>query len=247
MPPASTRCRSTSSRRRCRTCATSSTSCRRTPRRTGAPSPPAWPSCRPRSGLPGVAARRPRQGPGLPAPPGRRRAPSSARDLTADDGYFAKIVADATVGDEPLAGELATPLAAAAQAAAAAYGDIADWLERELLPHAPEEDACGRERYPLESRYFLGATVDLEETYRWGQQEVRPPARPDAPRSPSGLEPGATVERGVEILDADERIPAARHATPSRPGCRSRPTRSIADLGRRALRHPRSRCAPSSA
>ncbi len=45
---------------------------------------------------------------------------------------------------------------------------MADWLERELLPHAPEADACGRERYTLESRYFLGATVDLEETYRWG-------------------------------------------------------------------------------
>ena len=45
---------------------------------------------------------------------------------------------------------------------------MADWLERELLPHAPEADACGRERYALESRYFLGATVDLEETYVLG-------------------------------------------------------------------------------
>src|SRR6478672_2915272 len=95
-----------------------------------------------------------------------------SRELTADDGYFAKVVADATIDDEPLGGEVQEALAASAQAAAAAYGSMADWLEQELLPHAPEADACGRERYALESRYFLGAAVDLEETYSWGQQEV---------------------------------------------------------------------------
>ncbi|MGO4603830.1 DUF885 domain-containing protein [Terrabacter sp. 2YAF2] len=127
-----------------------------------------------------------------------------SRDLTADDGYFAKIVADATVGDEPLESELAAALAASAQAASAAYGAMADWLERELLPHAPEADACGRERYALESRYFLGATVDLEETYRWGQQEVAS-LHAQMSEIADGLEAGASVARGVEILDADEK------------------------------------------
>ena len=127
-----------------------------------------------------------------------------ARDLTTDDGYFAKVVADATVGDEPLESELAAALAASAQAASAAYGAMADWLERELLPHAPEADACGRERYALESRYFLGATVDLEETYRWGQQEVAS-LHAQMSEIADGLEAGASVARGVEILDADEK------------------------------------------
>ncbi|TQM63931.1 uncharacterized protein (DUF885 family) [Humibacillus xanthopallidus] len=127
-----------------------------------------------------------------------------SRDLTADDGYFAKVVADATVGDEPLTGEVREALAASAKAAAAAYGSMADWLERELLPHAPEDDACGRERYALESRYFLGATVDLEETYRWGQQEVAH-LHAQMAEIAEGLEPGASVQRGVEILDADEK------------------------------------------
>ncbi len=95
-------------------------------------------------------------------------------------------------------------LAASAQAAATAYGSFADWLERELLPHAPEADACGAERYALESRYFLGAAVDLEETYRWGQQEVAD-LHAQMAEIAEGLEPGATVERGVEILDADEK------------------------------------------
>ena len=49
--------------------------------------------------------------------------------LVADDGYFAKVVADATVADAPLAGEVRDRLAEGARMAAAAYGDIADWLE----------------------------------------------------------------------------------------------------------------------
>jgi uncharacterized protein (DUF885 family) len=127
-----------------------------------------------------------------------------SRDLVADDGYFAKVVADATVGVEPLAGEVKEQLAASSSAAATAYGDIAEWLERELLPHAPEADACGMERYQLESRYFLGAAVDLEETYRWGQQEVAH-LHAQMKEIAEGLEPGAGVERGVELLDADEK------------------------------------------
>ncbi len=127
-----------------------------------------------------------------------------SRDLVADDGYFAKIVEDAKVDDAPLDGEVKAQLAEAAKAAAAAYADIADWLERELLPHAPEADACGAERYALESRYFLGAAVDLEETYRWGQQQVAD-LHAQMTQIAEGLEEGASVERGVEILDADEK------------------------------------------
>jgi uncharacterized protein (DUF885 family) len=127
-----------------------------------------------------------------------------SRDLTADDGYFAKIVDDASSGDAPPGGEVRDALAASAETAAAAYGSFADWLERELLPHAPEADACGRERYALESRYFLGAAVDLEETYRWGQQEVAG-LHGQMAEIAEGLEAGATVERAVEILDADEK------------------------------------------
>ena len=127
-----------------------------------------------------------------------------SRDLVADDGYFTKVVANATVGDEPLSGEVKDQLTAAAAAAAAAYADIANWLERELLPHAPEADACGIDRYRLESRYFLGATVDLEETYRWGQQEVAQ-LHAQMKEIAEGLEPGASVARGVELLDADEK------------------------------------------
>lgn len=127
-----------------------------------------------------------------------------SRDLLDAEGYFTTVVATASVGGQPLDGAEHELLAANAGAAAEAYGTFADWLEAELLPHAPEADACGRDRYQLESRYFLGATVDLEETYRWGQQQVAD-LHAQMLEIAEGLEPGASVERGVELLDADKR------------------------------------------
>jgi uncharacterized protein (DUF885 family) len=132
-----------------------------------------------------------------------------SRDLTADDAYFGTLVQDAAIHSDsgesvPLGGDVKAELADAAKAASAAYADMADWLERELLPHAPEADACGRDRYQLESRYYLGAVVDLEETYAWGQQEVAH-LHSQMREIAEGLEPGASVERGVELLDADEK------------------------------------------
>ncbi|MBB2985490.1 uncharacterized protein (DUF885 family) [Terracoccus luteus] len=126
------------------------------------------------------------------------------RDLVGPEGYFARLVEGAAADGEPLSGPARTALEQAARQAADAYAETADWLERELLPHAPEGDACGRERYALESRYFLGAEVDLEETYAWGQREVAD-LHAQMAAIADGLEPGASVERGVEILDADER------------------------------------------
>ena len=63
-------------------------------------------------------------------------------------------------------------LGAAAAAASAAYAETADFLERELAPAAPAADAFGRERYELASEAFLGAKVDLDETYEWGLDEL---------------------------------------------------------------------------
>lgn len=125
-----------------------------------------------------------------------------SRDLTTDDGYFTTLLAGSKTADGPLEGDVRAQLADAAKSASAAYGEMADWLERELLPHAPEADACGRERYALESRYFLGSAVDLEETYAWGQQEVASLAA-QMTQIAEGLEPGASIQRGTEILDAD--------------------------------------------
>lgn len=89
------------------------------------------------------------------------------------------------------------------EAARRTYADLATLLRDELAPQAPESDAAGRERYSLWSRYFLGATVDLDETYQWGLEEL---ARVVAEQERTAAEiagPGASVEQAVAVLDAD--------------------------------------------
>jgi uncharacterized protein (DUF885 family) len=117
--------------------------------------------------------------------------------LAADDGYFSNLLSSSRLEDGP--GE---ELRDAVARASSAYSRMGNFLLGELLAQAPEADACGRERYQLMSRYFLGATVDLEETYEWGQQEL---ARITAEMQAVAeqISPGATISEAIELLDAD--------------------------------------------
>ncbi|MDQ4504464.1 DUF885 domain-containing protein [Sinomonas sp. ASV322] len=121
----------------------------------------------------------------------------------AGTGFFAQLAANATLdGGAALPADVAGALAEGCAAASAAYAKLADFLEGELLAQAPEKDAVGRERYALASRRFLGATVDLEETYAWGVAELdRIIAEQEAVAEQ--LKPGATIAEAKEILDAD--------------------------------------------
>ncbi len=127
---------------------------------------------------------------------------AQSRELVAPDGYFATLLAGAQVDHQPLEGSERTRLAAAVEGAAAAYDDLATFLERELLPSAPAADACGRERYVLQSRQFLGAAIDLEETYAWGLEELAR-IRASMQQVAQEVRPGATVKEAVAVLDAD--------------------------------------------
>jgi uncharacterized protein (DUF885 family) len=120
----------------------------------------------------------------------------------AEDGFFAKLAAGATSSDGPLPEDLRKNLDVGAAAARAAYAAFAQFLREELLPVAPDKDAVGRERYALASRSFLGATVDLEETYAWGVGELdRIIAAQEAVAGE--IRPGASVAEAKEILNND--------------------------------------------
>lgn len=120
----------------------------------------------------------------------------------AEDGFFAKLAAGARTDDGPLPAGLQSDLDAGAADARVAYSRLAGFLESELLPVAPEKDAVGRERYALASRQFLGAAVDLEETYAWGVQELdRLIAEQE--RVADQIRPGASIEEAKEILNND--------------------------------------------
>jgi uncharacterized protein (DUF885 family) len=125
-----------------------------------------------------------------------------ATRYAAEDGFFAKMAAGAKTADGPLSAELQAKLDDGAAAARAAYLKLADFLSAELLPAAPAKDAVGRDRYALASRAFLGATVDLDETYAWGVQELERLIA-EQERVANEIRPGASVAEAKEILNSD--------------------------------------------
>ncbi|WP_173924105.1 DUF885 domain-containing protein [Agromyces sp. Marseille-P2726] len=105
----------------------------------------------------------------VPAKRQVREVAAQAHKLERDDGFFTEFVNGAPA-DVPDA--LRSDLARRASHAGAAYARLAAFLENELLPAAGEADAVGRDLYALQSRRFLGAVIDLDETYEWGIEEL---------------------------------------------------------------------------
>ncbi|MCB8044564.1 DUF885 domain-containing protein [Microbacterium oxydans] len=137
--------------------------------------------------------------------PARRQVVEVATQIdryTADDGFFAAFVAEADPEEGQLPASLARTLADNSAAARVAYDEPRRFLAEELAPVAGEVDAVGRELYALNSRRFLGATIDLDETYEWGREEL---ARMVAEQTAIANEilPGASVEEAVAHLEAD--------------------------------------------
>jgi uncharacterized protein (DUF885 family) len=127
---------------------------------------------------------------------------AQARRTAANDGFFAQFAADASLDSGSLPASLATDLGAGARTAAAAYEKLAVFLSDDLAPHATEQDAVGRDHYALSSRRFLGATIDLDETYEWGIQELeRMVAEQESVARK--IKPGASVLEAIDFLDAD--------------------------------------------
>ena len=127
---------------------------------------------------------------------------AQAAKLVLGDGFFFVFAAEASsdAGDLPAA--LQSDLEKGAKAAAAAYAGFVEFLREDLAPHAPTRDAVGRELYELASSDFLGAVIDLDETYEWGIDEL---ARMTEEQEAIAREikPGATVAEAIEFLDAE--------------------------------------------
>jgi len=116
-------------------------------------------------------------------------------------GFFAGL-AESVNPDGARGQELTRALTSAAVAADSAYAELGAFLRTELRPLAPESDAVGRDRYVLASRNFLGAVIDLEETYAWGWREflaIEVEMRDVAER----IAPGAGPKGAAAALDSD--------------------------------------------
>ncbi|WP_149202228.1 DUF885 domain-containing protein [Actinotalea subterranea] len=136
-----------------------------------------------------------------------REGVDQARELAGDGSFFIGFVeggaVDAALDDSSACQAIRRDLSEGATAARAAYADLATFLQDELLPQAPESDAFGRERYALWSRYFLGARVDLEETYAWGLEELDRVIAEQEAVAATVAGPGASIADAITVLDAD--------------------------------------------
>ncbi len=117
------------------------------------------------------------------------------------DNFYPGLVerVEATGG---LPDSLKADLARGAEVARAATAEFGTFLREEMAPRGRDKQAVGRERYALASQYFLGAQVDLDETYAWGFEEL---ARLESEmRAVSDkIVPGGSVDDAVAALDAD--------------------------------------------
>ncbi|MDX2375419.1 DUF885 domain-containing protein [Microbacterium sp. LRZ72] len=137
--------------------------------------------------------------------PARRQASEVAGQIdryTADGGFFASFVAAAASAEGVVPASLVGDLGRRGDEARAAYDRLATCLREEVWPAGSDDDAVGRDLYTLHSRRFLGADVDLDETYEWGLAEL---ARmvDEQERVAHQIAPGATVEQAVALLEAD--------------------------------------------
>lgn len=126
---------------------------------------------------------------------------AQARKQVAGSGFFFALAHGAS-GETSLPASMVADLDAGAREAAAAYGELADFLQNELAPHAPKRDAVGRELYSLASRGFLGAVVDLDETYEWGIGELNRMVT-EQESIAREIVPGAGVAEAIAFLEKD--------------------------------------------
>ncbi len=126
---------------------------------------------------------------------------TQADKLGAESGFFFQLVAGAQLDEGELPAALRAELTASAHKSAAAYTAFAEFLRSELAPHAPTKDAVGRDIYALASQDFLGAVVDLDETYEWGIEELARMVE-EQEAIAKQIKPGASVLEAIAFLDA---------------------------------------------
>jgi uncharacterized protein (DUF885 family) len=90
---------------------------------------------------------------------------AQCRGWIADDGFYTGLVGRAPEAARPA-------VAAGVTAARAGTAAFADFLSGELLPRSDRPERAGRERYACTAAAFLGAQIDLDETYGWGWAEL---------------------------------------------------------------------------
>ncbi|BAU94503.1 hypothetical protein N24_0241 [Corynebacterium suranareeae] len=86
-----------------------------------------------------------------------------------------------------------------------AFARVAGWLSEQLAPHAPHEDAVGRDRYEMFSHLHVGEFVDLDEAYKWSLEQLRDIDAQQLQVAQQLYGAGTTIREAMKKLNADER------------------------------------------
>ena len=118
-----------------------------------------------------------------------------------DPPFFPRLVEQYDASPVNADGTLLRTLEERAQRATEAYAAFARFLSDEYSPRAAERDPVGAERYSRRARAFTGMTLDLDETYRWGWDELHRIEHAMGEVAERIL-PGEGVDVVIEHLDA---------------------------------------------
>jgi uncharacterized protein (DUF885 family) len=83
-----------------------------------------------------------------------------------------------------------------------AFAKMATYLRDEYAPKADEHEGSGEERYHLLTRLFLGAQIDLQETYKWGWDQLHE-IEQQMEQTADRIKPGSTIDEATELLEND--------------------------------------------
>ncbi|GAB3088429.1 DUF885 domain-containing protein [Nocardioides zeae] len=128
---------------------------------------------------------------------------------TGGTSVFADLVARGVAAGTVPAG-LQSSLERGAREATSAFASLGLFLSDEMEPRGRSVEAVGRDHYALASRLFLGAAIDLEETYAWGWEELAR-IEADMRATAARITPAATGADAIDVAVAHlEGDPARR-------------------------------------
>jgi len=83
-----------------------------------------------------------------------------------------------------------------------AFAAMARYLRDEYAPKAADREGSGEERYGVLTRLFLGAEIDLAETYKWGWDQLHD-VESQMEETADRIKPGASIDEAAELLEND--------------------------------------------
>lgn len=127
-----------------------------------------------------------------------------AEHLAGEDSALRHLASRGASAFEQIADRLECAIGRAQEASS----ELAGFLRREYLPHAPVGDGVGADRYLRAADGVLGLGIDPHEVYEWGWSELGR-LRREMVEVGSGILPGASIGEVAELLqtDPDRRAP----------------------------------------